>query len=203
MQLEPTVHIIGDDAASHQSLARQVKAGGWQVEVHKSADKFIHDHDYHQPGCILLDVKVPGDEDLELLKSLGGERFYLPVIVVSAKTEVSTVVCAMRAGALNFLEKPCSKEELSDAILEALECDAANRKQFMRHKKIQRRIDRLTAGEQEVLRMVVAGKSNSAMASALGLSVRAVEVRRAKLMRKMHAESLAELVQLTIYAAYP
>jgi FixJ family two-component response regulator len=171
-----------------------------QAAAFGSAREFRRAYRPTQPGCVVLDVRLPDGSGLELLEELNAEEPHLPAIVISAYGDVATVVRAMRAGALNFLEKPCDGQELWEAVREALRCDARNRRRLARRRTVQRRLARLTPGEQQVLHLLVEGNSNKSMADALGLSVRAIEVRRAKIMKKLHAESLADVIRTAIAA---
>jgi FixJ family two-component response regulator len=143
---------------------------------------------------------MPGTSGLELLEQFGREEVPLPVIVMSAYGDVPTVVRAMKAGAQDFLEKPCREQQLWEAIQEALRWDSRHRQQLALRTKVRQRLLRLTAGEQDVLRLLIDGWANRAMAAQLKVSVRTIEVRRSKLMKKMKTQSLAELVRLTILA---
>lgn len=203
MSSEPTVFIIDDDPAARQALAVLVESMNLRVETYASAQEFLDVYDPSKPGCMLLDVRMPGVSGLELLQRLVSDKIPVPVIIISAHGDVPMVVQAMKAGALNFLEKPCRDQQLWEAIQEALRWDTDNRKQLARNARAQRRIARLTPGERDVLKMLVKGKSNKAIAAELELSVRTIEVRRAKVMRKMKAESLAELVRLALVAESP
>jgi two-component system, LuxR family, response regulator FixJ len=200
MRSEPIVQILGDDVGSHQPLAQLIESKGLEVEVRKSTQQALGECVFGRPGCVLLDVKELGPEDLAALAAFNAETFHLPVVVVSGETDVGTAVGAMKAGALDFLEKPCRGDDVWAAVADALRCDARNRKEFAKRRRYSRRIERLTPGEQAVLKMAVAGKTNKMMAEALHVSVRAIEVRRAKLMGKLHVDSLAELIKLMIYA---
>ena len=143
---------------------------------------------------------MPGIGGLESARTIQPRGDPLPAIVMSAYGDVPMVVRAMKAGALNFLEKPCRDQQLWEAIQEALQWDGAHRQQMALRSKVLHRLERLTPGEHDVLRLLIDGKSNKAIAAELKLSVRTIEVRRAKLMKKMKAESLAELIRLTLAA---
>ena len=197
---QPTVFIVDDDREARRALAALVESMQLETETFSSAREFLDDFDSSRPGCLLLDVRMPGISGLELLQRLAEEKVHPPVIFVSAYGDVPTVVRALKAGALNFLEKPCRDQQLWEAIQEALKHDAESRRRWERTARLQRRISQLTPGERDVLGMLVEGKSNKTMASLLKLSVRTIEVRRAKVMRKMKAGSLAELVRLTLAA---
>lgn len=197
---QPTVFIVDDDRASRRSLSALVESMRLPVETFASAADFLDAFDGSRPGCLLLDVRVPGIVGPELLDRLAEAEIAPPVIFISAAGDVATVVRVMKAGALNFLEKPCPEQQLREALDEGLRRDADNRERWARTARIRRRIAQLAPGERDVLKMLVQGESNRTTATLLGLSVRAIEVRRAKLMRKMKAESLAELVRLALTA---
>ena len=200
MESEPTIFIIDDDPAVRQALSVLVRSMKMQAEAYESAQQYLGALDPARAGCLLLDVRMPGTSGLELLEQLNHAEVCLPAIVMSAYGDVPMVVRAMKAGALNFLEKPCRDQQLWEAIQEGLKWDAANRQQMTMHTKALHRLNRLTPGEHEVLRQLIDGRSNKAIAEDLGLSVRTIEVRRAKIMKKMKAESLAELIKLTLSA---
>ena len=200
MEAEPTVFIIDDDPAVRQALTVLVRSMHLRAEAYESAQQFLDAFDSTRPGCLLLDVRMPGVSGLELLERLSRDDLRLPAIVMSAYGDVPMVVRAMKAGALNFLEKPCRDQQLWEAIQEALKWDAAHRQQVVLRAKALRRLQRLTPGEHDVLQLLIDGNSNKTIAAELGLSVRTIEVRRAKLMKKMKAESLAELIRLTLSA---
>ncbi|MEN6367488.1 MAG: response regulator [Thermoguttaceae bacterium] len=201
MEAEPTVFIIDDDPAVRQALGVLIRSMRLRAEAFESAQQFLDTFDASRSGCLLVDVRMPGVSGLELLEQLERHDICLPAIVMSAYGDVPMVVRAMKAGALNFLEKPCRDQQLWEAIQEAIRWDAVHRQQAVLRSKVLHRLKRLTPGEQEVLRLLIEGKSNKTIAAELGLSVRTIEVRRAKLMRKMKAESLAELIRLTLSAA--
>ncbi len=193
-----TVFIVDDDPAVRQGLAMLVKSMQLQAECFASAQEYLQVSDPDRPGCLLIDVRMPGMSGLELLDRLAARGVHLPAIMISAYGDVPMVVRAMKSGATDFLEKPCRDHELWEAIQSALQRDAENRRRKNQRVLVGERLERLTPGEQEVLEMLVEGGSNKAIAAKLGLSVRTIEVRRAKIMRKMEADSLAELVRLAL-----
>ena len=203
MENEPTVFIIDDDPAVRQALTVLVKSMHLLPEAYASAEEFLDTYDAKRPGCMLLDVRMPGIGGLELLERLGTQEVHVPVIVISAFGDVPMVVRAMKSGAATFLEKPCRDQQLWEAIQDALKWDEKNRKRLARKGRIERRIARLTDGEREVLAMLGDGLSNKMIAAQLGLSVRTIAVRRAKVMDKMEADSRAELIRLTLSADGP
>lgn len=202
MDADPTVFIVDDDPAVRQALTALVRSMHLQVQAFESAQQFLDAFDASRPGCVLLDVRMPGISGLGLLEQFHRDEIPLPAIIMSAYGDVPMVVRAMKAGALNFLEKPCRDQQLWEAIQEAIEWDSARRQQAILSEKVQHRLKHLTAGERDVLALLVDGKSNKTIAAELNLSVRTIEVRRAKLMKKMKAESLAELIRL-MFAANP
>jgi FixJ family two-component response regulator len=200
METEPTVFIVDDDPAVRQALTVLVRSMHLRTEAYESAQQFLDACDSARPGCLLLDVRMPGLSGLELLERLNQREVRLPAIVMSAYGDVPMVVRAMKAGAMTFLEKPCRDQQLWEAIQEGLRWDAVHRQHVVLRTKILYRLQRLTPGEHQVLQRLSDGKSNKTIAAELALSVRTIEVRRAKLMKKMKAESLAELIRLTLSA---
>jgi two-component system, LuxR family, response regulator FixJ len=200
VEIESTVFIVDDDPAVRQALAVLVRSMRLRAETFDSVRQFQDAFDPMRPGCMLLDVRMPGVSGLELLEKLSEDDIQMPTIVMSAYGDVPMVVRAMKAGALNFLEKPCRDQQLWEAIQEALKWDAAHRQQLAMHTRAAHGLQRLTLGERDVLRLLIDGLSNKAIAGELKVSVRTVEVRRAKLMKKMNAESLAELIRLALAA---
>ncbi len=200
MDKEPTVFILDDDPAVRQALTLLIRSMQLRVEAFESAQQFLDRFDRNQPGCLLLDVRMPGISGMEVLDRFRQEDICLPTIVMSAYGDVPMVVRAMKAGALNFLEKPWRDQQLWEAIHEAISWDATHRHKLTARAKVLRRLGRLTSGERIVLQLLIDGRSNKSIAEQLKLSVRTIEVRRAKVMKKMKAESLAELIRLTLDA---
>jgi len=200
MEAEPTVFIIDDDPAVRQALTVLIRSMHLQAEAFDSAQQFLDNGAAARAGCLLLDVRMPGISGLELLEQLNQSEVYMPAIIISAYGDVPMVVRAMKAGAINFLEKPCRDQQLWEAIQDALRWDAAHRKHLAERAKFLHRLERLTPGEHQVLKRLIGGESNKTIADELALSVRTIEVRRAKLMKKMKADSLAELIRATLAA---
>jgi FixJ family two-component response regulator len=151
-------------------------------------------------GCLVLDVRMPGLSGLELQAKLAAQGAGLPVIILTGHAEVPMAVQALKAGAVDFFEKPVSEQKLLDRIQQALEQDARDRLRRAGRAEVRARLARLTARERQVLGLVVAGKSNKEMASELGVTTKTIEAHRAQIMRKLEAESLAELVRLSLSA---
>jgi two-component system, LuxR family, response regulator FixJ len=198
VEIDPTIFIIDDDPAVRQGLSVLVRSMHLRAESFDSAQQFLDSFDVTRAGCLLLDVRMPGVSGLSLLEQFKREDILLPAIVMSAYGDVPMVVRAMKAGALNFLEKPCRDQQLWEAIQEALKWDKSRRHALVLRTKVLHRLQRLTVGEHDVLALLIEGKSNKTIAGELNLSVRTIEVRRAKLMTKMKANSLAELIRLAL-----
>jgi FixJ family two-component response regulator len=191
---EPTVLVFDQDSAVYQGLRAVAEPWGVAVEFYKSAEPYFQTCDPDQPGCVFADPDGPGVGGFGLLARLAQHRIYLPVVFVSLCGEVPVVVEAMKAGAFDYLQKPCEAGDLGRVLAGALQWDAENHQRLADFHRVQRRLGRLTPGEREVLQLLLGGMGNRAMAEQLKLSVRAIEVRRAKIMEKMKARSVAELV---------
>lgn len=192
----PTVYLVDDDPAGIKSLKRLVETIGLNVQAFSSADEFLQDYRPMGPGCMVLDVRLPGMSGLELQKEMARLGMILPTIVVTGYADVRMAVEAMKTGAMEFLEKPFRSQELCDMIHRAIEQDKQNWDRRRYQREAQERIAQLTPAEREVFDLVVEGKTNKEMAQELGLSVRAVEDRRAKMTSRLQLTSRADLVKL-------
>lgn len=195
MTAEPTVFVVDDDAAVGRALAGTSKALGHPVRTFGSAAEFLAAY-AGEPGCLVLDVRMPGMSGTELQRRLADAGTELPVVMISGHADVRTAVEAMTLGALTLLEKPFRLDELLEHVRGALARDAAARAARARAAGAAAKVAALTAKEREVLDLIAAGMTNRDMADRLGLSVRAIEDRRARLMKKVSAGSVAELVKL-------
>jgi two-component system response regulator FixJ len=192
------IHVIDDDVDVRQSLAFLLSTAGLAVRVHESAVAFLAVLPELQDGCIVTDVRMPDMDGLELQRRLRANKIGLPVIVMTGHGDVALAVEAMKAGAIDFIEKPFDDEVLLGAIRSALARHAEGAKTEKRRAEIRGRLDLLSEREREVLDGLVAGKPNKIIAYDLGISARTVEVYRANLMTKMQADSLSELVRMAI-----
>ena len=197
---EPTVFVVDDDRAMRESLSWLLDSVGLRVRSYATAADFLAEHDPAQPGCLVLDVRMPGMSGLDLQAELARRGVELPTIVITGHAEVSMAVRAVKAGAIDFIEKPFSDQLLLDRVRQALEVDLEAREVRRRREDARRRLATLTAREREVLNLVVAGKQNKEIASELGVSPKTVEVHRAHVMSKMCVDSLAELIRITLLA---
>jgi len=188
------VYLVDDEFAVRDSLSLLIESTGQTVRSFESAEAFLKNYDSKQPGCLLLDVRMPSMSGLELQDELLRREISIPIIFISGHAGIPDSAKAFRAGAVDFLEKPFDNETLLERIKEAIKKDIANREQFIEHRQIQNRLDHLTVREQEVLSLIVRGHHNKEMARILDISNRTVEAHRASIMEKMHANSLAELM---------
>jgi RNA polymerase sigma factor (sigma-70 family) len=193
---KPTIFVVDDDAAVRRAIASAGKLMGQPVKQFASAAEFLEAYDSSRPGCLVLDLKMPGMTGIELQQRLVDDGVMLPVIVVSGHADVRIAVDVMTRGALTLLEKPFRLEELLSKLRQALEQDEKHREKAKEQAESDAKLAGLTAKEREVLEAIAAGKTNRDIADELGLSLRAVEDRRARLMKKVRAKSVAELVQV-------
>ncbi len=201
--LLPTVFVIDDDDAVRSSLKLLLKSVNLPVSVYASAQEFLPHYMSEQPGCLVVDVRMPGMSGLELQQQLNLLGAIIPVIFITGHGDISMAVEAMQHGAFDFLTKPFRDQDLLDRVQLAISKDAANRQQLGHVEHIKQCLMSLTPREREVLALVTAGKPNKVMASDLGVSQRTVEIHRARVMEKMEAKSLAQLVRMTLDVADP
>ena len=198
MARQTTVFIVDDDNAVRGSLRLLLKSAGLPAVAHASAKEFLDNWHPEQPGCLILDVRMPGMSGIELQSELNRRGAIIPVIFISGHGDIPMAVEAIQHGAFDFLPKPFSDKDLIDRVQRALATDAENRKALVGKDALRNRYDSLTPREQEVLALVTQGKANKVMAGDLGVSQRTVEIHRARVMEKMGANSLAQLVRMTI-----
>jgi two-component system response regulator FixJ len=194
------VHVIDDDVAVRQSMAFLLSTAGYAVRVHESATGFLKSLPGADSGCIITDVRMPGMDGLELQSRLKAMNVALPVIVITGHGDIGLAVRAMKAGAVDFIEKPFDDDVLLAAIRSALARNLHNVEREAQVSEIGRRLGSLSDRERDVLEGLVAGKPNKIIAHGLGISARTVEVYRANVMTKMRADSLSELVRMAILA---
>jgi two-component system, LuxR family, response regulator FixJ len=194
----PVVFIVDDDEAVRSSLRLLLKSVGLVPSALASAREFLDKYDPAQPGCLVLDVRMPGMSGLELQEQLNLKGAVLPVIFITGHGDVPMAVEAMQAGACDFLQKPFRDQDLIDRIQRALDKDRTNRAALNERTLIRERLQSLTPREREVLAMVTSGKANKITAADLGVSQRTVEIHRSRVMEKMGAASLAQLVRMVM-----
>jgi len=192
----PTVFIVDDDGAVRHSLALLVKSMALRAETFESARAFLDEYDPGRPGCLVLDIRMPLMSGLELQQVLAERSIAIPIIFITGHGDVSMAVHAMRAGAVDFVEKPFKDQDLLDRINQALTLDRQRRAAADQLDSIRVRFASLTPRELEVMQRIVQGQANKVIALELGVSERTVEIHRAKVMSKTGAKSLAELVAM-------
>jgi two-component system, LuxR family, response regulator FixJ len=193
-----SIFIVDDDPAARESVAALVGSHGLSTKTFASAADFLAAFEPSSRGCLVVDVRMTGMNGLELQQELSKRGYQIPVIVITGFADVPTAVRAMRAGAVTFLEKPCSDEELWASIETALQWDTRSQQQRTHRGEVMARRATLTPAELQVLDRLLGGKANKAIAAELDLGLRTVELRRATIMKKMEANSLAELVRLIL-----
>lgn len=195
-ELSPTVFIVDDDAAIRVAMQALLDSVNIAHEIYASADEYLENVGEQRPGCLVLDIRMPGLGGLELQDELINRGNTVPIIFITGHGDVPMAVEAMQKGAVDFIQKPFRDQELLDRIREALATDKQRREKQQVHDEVTRRLEKLTKREREVFNLVVTGKPNKVIAYELGVSQRTVEIHRARVMEKMQARSLANLVKM-------
>jgi len=199
---DATVFIVDDDRAVARSLRWLIESVRLKVETYASAHDFLDAYDAARPGCLVLDVRMPEMSGLELQQRLAARpAYHLPIVFITGHGDVQMAVRAVKAGAFDFVEKPFNDQDLLDRVQRAIAHDAAQRERECQREQRRALFASLTAREREVLDLVVEGLSNKAIANSLGVSAKTVEFHRAKVMEKLHARSLTDLVKLAMQYA--
>ena len=193
-----TVSVVDDDLAVRDSLALLMHSVGLQVETFASARDFFDAYRPDRRGCLITDIRMPGMSGLELQEQLSAQGYHIPVIVLTGFGDVPAAVRALKGGAVDFVEKPFNPQALLDLVQQAIVRDAEIREQATHEARLAERMALLTPREQEVMELVVAGKANKVVAIDLSISERTVELHRARIMKKMQARSLAELMRMVL-----
>jgi FixJ family two-component response regulator len=191
----PVIRVVDDDDAFRTAVSRLLHAAGYDVRVYASSGDFLLAEEDPVPGCVLLDLRMPGPDGLDLQAALARRGAPLPIIFLTAHGDVAASVRAMKGGAEDFLTKPVKREALLSAIRDAIRRDESRRESREQVQDIRKRYDALSPRERSVLDHVVAGRLNKQIASAIGASERTVKAHRARVMSKMGASSVAELVR--------
>jgi len=192
----PTVFVVDDDEGVRDSLRFLLKSVGMPTKTLGSATEFLDSYEVNQPGCLVLDVRMPAMSGLELQQQLNLRGAMIPVIFITGHGDIPMAVEAMQHGAFDFLQKPFRDQDLIDRLQKALAKDAQNRTELKQRDQIRTRFETLTPREHEVLVLMVRGLPNKIMAAELGVSQRTVEIHRARVMEKTEAGSLAHLVRM-------
>jgi FixJ family two-component response regulator len=192
----PVVFVVDDDPSVRRAIKRLVESVGLQVELFGSAQEFLRSKRPNAPSCLVLDVRLPGISGLDFQRELADANIHIPIIFITAHGDIPMTVRAMKAGAVEFLTKPFRDQDLLDAIHLALERDHTRRLQEAEVAKLRDRYESLTPREREVLPWVVSGLLSKQVADAIGATEATVKVHRSQLMRKMGANSVADLVRM-------
>ena len=198
--MNSTVFIVDDDPSVRESLLLLLKATGHSPESFPDAQSFLDEFDADRPGCLILDVRMPGMDGLQLQRLLADQSPHLPVIMLTAHGDLPMAVDSMRSGAWHFVEKPYDKDRLLGIVSEALESDLEFRRENAERLEIEQRLGTLTEREREVADQLADGKSTKLVATALGTSPNTIAHQRAKILAKMQAESVADLTRMLMLA---
>ncbi len=193
-----TVFIVDDEEAIRDSLTMLIESVGLVAETYDSAQAYLENFDPSRPGCLILDVRMKGMSGLTLQEQLNKEPIHPPIIIITGHGDVQMAVKAVKAGASEFLEKPFNEQQLLDSIHIAIEQDAEQRGKVSKLAEIQARVDRLTEREKEVMELIVSGMLNKNIAHELNISQSTVEAHRSKVMDKMEARTLSDLMRMII-----
>ena len=196
----PHIAVVDDDEAMRHSLQWLLESSGYQTDLYANADDFLHNQASNETSCMLLDVRMPGMSGLELQKELQRRTIFIPIVIITGHGDIDMAVQAMKAGAIDFIEKPFNDDSLLNAIEKAVNTNQNHLDKKIIQAKIQQHLQQLTPREHEVMEMVTQGYANKKIATDLGVTTKTIEAHRAKVMEKMQAASLAELVRMSVLA---
>jgi RNA polymerase sigma factor (sigma-70 family) len=201
MKHEPTVHVVDDDDAVRKAMCMLFRSDGLSTADYAAPDEFLDAVESSMTGCIVLDIRMPGMDGLDLQQRLQEREITMPVIFLTGHADVPKAVRAMKQGAVDFLEKPFDDEHLLTRVQYALAKGALQKHRKAERDQMAQRLEQLTPREREALNLIVAGRTNKEIADQLHISARTVEVHRARLMKKLEAESLSDLVRMVLGSA--
>ncbi|MEN8178434.1 MAG: response regulator transcription factor [Pseudomonadota bacterium] len=197
-KLTPNVFVVDDDEEVRNGLKLLLESVGLPVVCYASAPDYLRGFDASLPGCLVVDIRMPGMSGLDMQEKLAKEPIHPPVIVISGHGDVPMAVRAVKAGAVDFIEKPFRDQILLDSVHRAIEMDAKQRGEASRLSDIRERLDLLTPREKEVLQLVVIGRRNKNISEELGITLSTVEAHRSRVMEKMEADSLSQLMRMML-----
>ncbi|OUD13150.1 response regulator FixJ [Thioflexithrix psekupsensis] len=198
MKTEPVVFIVDDDEAIRESLSYLLENADFKVSCYDSAQTFLEQFNQEQPGCLLLDIRLPKMSGLELLKKLVAQDYSLPIIMLSGHGDITMAVRAIKDGAFDFLEKPFESSVLLERVQQAIARDLKLRQESKERQEVLERLAILTAREREVMVELIKGKPNKSVARELNISYKTVEIHRGRIMEKMKADGIVELVRMAM-----
>ena len=198
MNKDAMVMVVDDDAGVRNAMRSLLKSVGLASQLYASAQEFLDTYQPSQPGCLVLDIRMPGMSGLDLQQELNLRGATIPVIFMTGHGDIPMAVEAMQHGAFDFLQKPFRDQDLLDRIQKAIARDAKLRESLGEHSRIRTRLESLTEREREVMDLMILGKQNKAVAQDLGVSPRTIEIHRARVMEKMDVQSVAELVRMML-----
>ena len=191
-----TVHVVDDDESVRRALSRLLRASGHSVQTFESAQAYLAEASREESGCVVLDLRMPGMNGLALQRHMSDRGFNQPIVFISGQGSIPASVRAMKHGAVDFLEKPLEEDDLLDAVGRAIVLDAELRERRNLNARFRRGLENLTSREYEVMTHVIGGRRNKIIARELDVSEKTVKVHRGRVMKKMEARSLAELVRM-------
>ena len=195
-QSKAVIAIVDDDLSAREGLESLLRSAGWRVETFASAQEFLARRGTETPSCLLLDLQLPDLSGLDLQKRMAEVELDIPIVFLTGHGNIPASVQAMKGGAVEFLTKPFDEQDLLRAVQEAIERDRCNRQQHAEIRELQSHYESLTAREQEVMQQVISGLLNKQVAGELNITEFTVKVHRGQVMRKMRADSLADLVRM-------
>ncbi len=194
--LETVIFIIDDDESIRKSLSRLLRASGFNVETYASSEEFLSREPYQGIGCIVLDISMPGLSGMELHDELIRARYGLPIVFITGHGDIPMSVRAMKKGAVDFLLKPFDQEELLQALEKAIESDRKAKTEEVERRRVIKLVEELTPREREIVPYIISGMLNKQIAFTLGISEKTVKIHRSRIMEKLGAHSIVELIHL-------